>query len=187
MMRSGISCLPRPAAAAPDEASLPNYREALGIVRKLYRSAGDTDKRIIAGMVSDCEFVVEWMETGRRPGSRRGIERRAGYEREVPLEPERMQRFAAPPPADPALREEEGESLSGRRLFQLEYALSRLSARERECYELAYGQGLSHGDIAVMLRLTAGSVGEYLQRAQQKMAELVADSLFYMDDQEENV
>ncbi|MNP84003.1 positive control sigma-like factor [compost metagenome] len=44
---------------------------------------------------SDCEFVIEWLNSGRRPGNKRGIERRAGYEREILLDPIRMQAFAS--------------------------------------------------------------------------------------------
>jgi len=50
----------------------------------------DKDRELIVGMISSCSYVIEWLETGRRPGNRRGIERRAGYQREVPTDPSRM-------------------------------------------------------------------------------------------------
>ncbi|MOA19583.1 positive control sigma-like factor [compost metagenome] len=74
-------------------------------------------------MESDCEFVIEWLNSGRRPGNKRGIERRAGYEREILLDPIRMQAFASDSKAgSPA-------NLSDEQRFQLEYALNQLSDR----------------------------------------------------------
>ncbi|MDR6880357.1 hypothetical protein [Bacillus sp. 3255] len=35
------------------------------------------DRRVINEMVSDCEWTIEWLETGRQPGNKRGIERRS--------------------------------------------------------------------------------------------------------------
>lgn len=143
---------------------LPEYQISLKSVEQLYRSADADDKRVIAGMVSDCKYVIEWLSSGRRPGNTRGIERRAGYEREILLEPVRMQNFTARFNAVPS------EGLTEDQRFQLEYVLGLLSRREKECYMLAKGEGFSHVAIADMLQISAGSVSEYIQRAQKKVS-----------------
>lgn len=40
------------------------------------------DLHIVNSMISSLTFSIEWMATGKQPGSTRGIENRAGYERE---------------------------------------------------------------------------------------------------------
>lgn len=53
----------------------------------------ETEKNYLSEMISDVEYVIEWLETGRRPESKRGIERRAAYQREKLIDPIRMQAF----------------------------------------------------------------------------------------------
>lgn len=113
-------------------------------------------------MVSDCKYVIDWLSHGRRPGNKRGIERRAGYEREILLEPIRMQNFTCDFKAIPS------QGLTEDEQYQLDYILGLLSRRERECYMLANGEGFSHVAIAGMLMISAGSVSEYIQRAQKR-------------------
>lgn len=52
---------------------LPEYQISLKSVEQLYRSADADDKKVIAGMVSDCKYVIEWLSSGRRPGNTRGL------------------------------------------------------------------------------------------------------------------
>ncbi|WP_339245257.1 sigma factor-like helix-turn-helix DNA-binding protein [Paenibacillus sp. FSL F4-0243] len=150
-----------------------NYQLSLKGAERAYRKADADDKKVISGMVSDCEFAIEWLSTGRRPGNKRGIERRAGYEREILLDPIRMQAFASNSKAgSPA-------NLSDDQQFQLQFALDQLSDRERECYVMAHGECIPHSEIAFMLGIATGSVAEYVQRAQRKVSNVIVDSLFY--------
>lgn len=148
---------------------LPEYQISLKSVEQLYKSADEDDKKVIAGMVSDCKYVIEWLSSGRRPGNKRGIERRAGYEREILLEPVRMQNFTGRFRAVPS------EGISEDQRYQLEHILGLLSRRERECYVLASGEGFSHVAIAGMLMISAGSVSEYIQRAQKKISSVMEE------------
>ncbi|WP_342409842.1 sigma factor-like helix-turn-helix DNA-binding protein [Paenibacillus sp. FSL R10-2778] len=151
-----------------------NYQLSLKGAERAYRKADADDKKVISGMKSDCEFVIEWLNTGRRPGNKRGIERRAGYEREILLDPIRMQAFASNSKAgSPA-------NLTDDPRFQIQYALDQLSERERECYTLAHGECISHSEIARMLGLADGTVSEYVQRAQRKVSEVASNSLFFI-------
>lgn len=155
-------------------ASVLNYERSRLLAERAYRGADADDKKVISGMISDCEYVAEWLSTGRRPGNKRGIERRAGYEREVLLDPIRMQAFSSNSKAgSPA-------NLTDEQRFQLQYALDQLSERERECYVMAHGECIPHSEIAFMLGITSGSVAEYVQRAQRKISATVEQSLFFV-------
>jgi len=58
----------------------------------------------------------------------------------------------------------------------LSRAMGRLKASEREMLWLAYGQGLSHREIAGTLGLKAGSIRLLLFRARGKLANLLRDA-----------
>jgi len=143
--------------------------------KKKVTSNGDENKserQIIGEMIGDTEYVIEWLETGKRPGNKRGIERRAAYQREKLMDPIRMQAFVANSTAgSPA-------NITEWQREQIEDALCSLSDRERECYILAYGQCFSHSDIANLLGITKSSVDTHIMRAQQKISERVMNSLF---------
>jgi len=123
----------------------------------------DRDRGLVMEMIASSSYVIEWLETGRRPGNRRGIERRSGAQREVPTDPARLpsaslwERAEAERPSDEAER------------FRLEAALRGLTERERSCYTLARGETFSHSEIAAMLNISKSSVGTYIIRAQRKV------------------
>lgn len=55
----------------------------------------------------------------------------------------------------------------------LQRAMAQLSARERQLVLLAYGQGLTHQEIAGALGLKAGSIKPLLFRARRKLARIL--------------
>jgi len=126
----------------------------------------DRDRELIVGMISSCSYVIEWLETGRRPGNRRGIERRAGYQREVPTDPSLLPSSGTLWGEAGAEREDVADEASR---FRLEAALRGLTERERSCYALARGECFSYGEIAAMLDISKSSVGTYMVRAQRKV------------------
>ncbi|WP_237690912.1 sigma factor-like helix-turn-helix DNA-binding protein [Paenibacillus caui] len=128
----------------------------------------DGDRRIVGEMMADCTYVIEWLNTGRRPGNRRGIERLAGYQREKLMDPIQMQVFVNPPAAAGSSR------LSERKRVLVKQALASLSKRERECYTLAYGECFSLAQIAEMLGISKSSSALYVRRAQKKIADYLS-------------
>ncbi|MGG1444357.1 sigma factor-like helix-turn-helix DNA-binding protein [Brevibacillus laterosporus] len=132
----------------------------------------ESERRYLSEMISDVEYVIEWLETGRRPESKRGIERRAAYEREKPVDPLRMQAFVYRGTAGSPCNLTEWEK------EQLEDALCCLSARERECYILTHGEGFSFEETARFLCISKSSVQTLVTRAQNKIANRVVSSLF---------
>ena len=128
----------------------------------------DKDRRLVIEMIASCSYVIEWLETGRRPGNRRGIERRAGYQREVLTDPAKLS-------ANPGMGNESRASAeeTDAMRFRLDAALRGLTERERSCYMLAHGECYSFAEIAVLLNISKSSVGTYMTRAQRKVADNV--------------
>ncbi len=156
-----------------DEHTPKGYRVPLknGKIKRIYDGL-DCRRQIIGEMIGDVEYVIEWLETGRRPGNRRGIERQAAYQRERLMDPVRMQAFAARSTAgSPA-------NLTEWQRHQIEDALCVLSERERECYVLAHGECFSYEDIANLLGISKSSVATHIKRAQAKISERLMNSLF---------
>ncbi len=136
------------------------------------QSEDKAERCIISEMISDCEFVIEWLKKGRRPGNIRGIERRAAYQREKLIDPLKLQAFAFKSTAGSA------SNLSDWEKYQIEDALSILSHRERECYVMAHGECFSFSEIAGFLGISKSSVEKYVERAQKKISHDLNSSLF---------
>jgi RNA polymerase sigma-70 factor (ECF subfamily) len=129
----------------------------------------------IKGAMSDVAFSIAYMHTGRIPGNKRGIERRAAYQREKLVDPMRMQAYVANSTAGSPSNVTEWQR------YQIEDALSRLSPQERECYTLAHGQGFSFSYIGGLMGLSKGAVESYVTRAQKKVSQDLNSSLFLWD------
>ena|SRR5690606_877408 len=158
------------------------YKESLRKVRKLKEKAPEEERSIYSGMEDSLQFCIKWMETGRMPGSRRGAERRAAYQREYPADPCRMEApgkyyrpvgavYVAEPVASFGVgREIDEGDLETIRLF-IDDILSCLSEREREVYTMRYGAGMEYHEIAEALGITEVNVGVVLNNARRKIEE----------------
>ena len=125
------------------------------------------DVKVLKGAISDVNFTIQYLHTGRRPGNKRGIERRAAYQREVLMDPIKMQAYISQSHAgSPA-------NLSDYEQMQIEDALSLLSKQEKICYEMKHGQCLSLEYIGNYLGISKGVVDNYVRRAQKKISEQV--------------
>ncbi|WP_027410354.1 sigma-70 family RNA polymerase sigma factor [Anoxybacteroides tepidamans] len=155
------------------------YKESLKAARKMYRSATVEDKKVIAGMISDLEFTIEWMETGRQPGNRRGIERRAAYQRERSFDPLLMQKyFRSSEPVYEWDDHEKEDVITSWDRERIEDALSVLTDREREVYLMSRGHCLSYSQIANYLCVSSSSVQKMIERAEKKIKRRIHESLF---------
>lgn len=129
-------------------------------------AALEADMRTLGGMISDTEYSLEWLETGRRPGNKRGIERRAAYQREKPIDPVHLQAYIAKTSSGGAVQ---ADKLSDRERERIEFALGELSPRERECYEMVIGGGLSYGETAEITGLSKSSIQWFVDEAKKKL------------------
>jgi positive control factor len=156
------------------------YKQSLKNVRNLHRLADIKDKKIIAGMISDLEYAIEWMETCRRPGLKRGIERRAAYQRERPFDPLLMQNYFKSMDDniyswDDHIQE---DGISPWDKLRVDDALSVLSEREKEIYLMSRGYCISYSQIADYLGITKATVQNNIKRAEKKIAGQIHSSLF---------
>ncbi|REK59131.1 MAG: Fis family transcriptional regulator [Geobacillus sp.] len=155
------------------------YKQSLKEARKMYIKASEEDKKIIAGMISDLEYAIEWMKTSKMPGNRRGIERRAAYQREKPFDPLLMQKFfrSNEPVYEWDNHEKENVITSWDR-ERIEDALSVLTDREREVYLMSRGYCLTYSEIANYLCISSSSVQTMIERAEKKIKKRINESLF---------
>lgn len=119
------------------------------------------DRKLVNGMISDMDYSLEWMKKGRRPGNRRGIERRSAYQRSSYCE---MDIF-------PSLENEQKEIPTALK-YKLLDVLLEFSGRERECYLLHMSQGFSFAQIAKIMGLSRSSVQRYIERAKKKLKDV---------------
>lgn len=168
---------------------LSQYKETLKDTHKLLERADDcytlddqlkSDKKIIEGIIEDLEFAILWMETGRRPGNKRGIERLAAYQRERPFDPLLMQKYFRN--MDDHLYEWDNhiqeDSITSWDKERIEDALSVLSKREKEIYLMSRGQNIPYSQIAKYLGITIGTVKTNIKRAEAKISQQITESLF---------
>jgi len=126
-----------------------------------YRRSLDTsnldaadEARTVSGMLSDMRYALDWMRRGRRPGSRKGAERRDIYRRRELLQS-----------AEPMTEEER------RRLID---CMAVMTERELTCWLLHMAHGLTQNEIAARLKISRASVRMYLDRAKKKVEEKIS-------------
>lgn len=156
------------------------YKHSLELVRNLHRAASKEDKLIISGMISDLEYTIEWMTTGRRPGNKRGIERRAAYQRERPFDPLLMQIYFRSMDDNEYEwdKQNKEDTISYWDKMRIEDALSVLSLREKEIYLMSRGYCLPYSEIAKYLGIKKATVQNNIKRAERKIGKQVQESLF---------
>lgn len=158
------------------QADIKNYnRTRYTIMKALNRTPKDNkaQRELLGAMLSECDYVLEWLRTGRRPDSRRGVERR--YERT--WDPAWIDRYHSPS-GWTLEREAFSRDLTDDERFRIEEAMRDLSTRERQCFMMYVVDGMSYGDIAQELHLARGTVQNNVERAREKIEYTKVSSLF---------
>lgn len=127
------------------------------------------DKEILSGIESDLEFIIEWLSTGRQPGTKNGVDHLAAYQKEKPFDPYLMQIYAQTKQdvyewEDP----EEEQDIHKERLSN--QILSVLSEKEKEIFILS-SNGLSQYEIADTLHIPRTTIMNCLKRSREKIME----------------
>ncbi|WP_413381436.1 peptidoglycan-binding protein [Alkalihalobacillus sp. 1P02AB] len=73
------------------KALIEEYKITLKQLKNSREGLSSEQTEILSGMLSDLKYAIDWMSTGRSPQARRGIERKAAYQRERPVDPITMQ------------------------------------------------------------------------------------------------
>jgi positive control factor len=140
---------------------LEEYREKLD----LENPKDKEDDKIVGEMISDMKYALDWLNRGRRPGNRRGADKRSVYQRRALLD---MDLF---PSID--LRPNQ-VYLNNEQKSTLIETLITFSDRERQCYLLHMAQGWSLQEIADELNLKKRTVQQYVDRAKEKVRKKVS-------------
>ncbi|ATH95205.1 positive control sigma-like factor [Bacillus glycinifermentans] len=155
------------------------YKRTLKTTKALYRLLQDEegltaeqmkDKKLIRSMITDLEYVVDWLEHGREPGIRRSIDRRDSYKRMLIKDPQIIDTFSE------GIRFEPVHEVSAADKARIEAALSVLTAREKEIFILHKVERFSYERIAAMLGIKKSTVQTNVKRAQTKMKKQVKHS-----------
>jgi RNA polymerase sigma-70 factor (ECF subfamily) len=148
---------------------------------KLMKDPADVDMhdmKYISEMISNLEYSIEWMSTGKRPGNKRGIERRAAYQREKSVDPLIMQRYIQSEETDYFWdKGEKQDVISSCDRERIEDALSVLTQREKEIFLMSRGQCLSYEKISKHLNVSKSTVQQNIKRANSKIGKRVSEKL----------
>lgn len=148
------------------------YGKALYQVNKAKETAPEEERRILGSMASDLQYALEWLKTAKRPGNRRGVERRAAYQVALPADPQILQRII------PVAEQEEERDIGEWNRLLIEDAMSTLTSLEKEVYIMAKVGCMSYQEIAKSLRIAKSSVQTMMERAELKIKKQVQESLF---------
>lgn len=113
---------------------------------------GQDEARTVSSMLNDMRYSLDWMRRGRRPGSRKGAERRDIYRRRELLAS-----------TEPMTEEER------RRLID---CMAVMTERELTCWLLHMSHGLTFAEIGDRLGLSRRTVQQYVERARKKVLDV---------------
>lgn len=132
------------------------------------------DLKQFNSMIESMTFSLDWMTTGRQPGTFRGVDEKSVYQRRSYENIDLIPDIAA------QLREE--NDINKKHLFMtheekiiMADILSSFSLRERQCYILHVAQGMSMSAIGEEIGVSKGTVQGYIEKARKKVRERVKD------------
>ena len=126
----------------------------------------------INSFISNVMYVVSWLSRGHAPNPRRAIHRRSREQREVLMDPLKMQSYANPAGCGSPTTITDSER------FRIDEAMCALTPRERDCYMLKYGQCYSEREIARLLATSQQAVHQNIKRAEAKINDSLRNNLF---------
>ncbi|WEA47274.1 sigma-70 family RNA polymerase sigma factor [Priestia aryabhattai] len=133
----------------------------------------ESTRSMYSSMIGEMEDDITHMRTGKRPGARRGVEKRYGNEKVYAVDPVR---FLHIPDDEKEIRSEEELTMLE---DQVEDLLWFLTKTERDIYMLCYGQYFSEQEIAEISGKSKGSVSQLLHRARKKVEKNIKKDDFY--------
>jgi len=137
------------------------YRRSLGALRRAKAVPVE-----YGSMVSDTQYAIEIMETGRIPGTKWTIARWPKADRDIPVDPHNLAKYLSS-------KRTTVEPLSQNGLDILNDTLKVLTSREREAYFLVRGEMFSFAQAAKYMGCNKGSVQNFVARAEKKIAVVV--------------
>ncbi|MEK3890236.1 sigma-70 family RNA polymerase sigma factor [Bacillus sp. FSL K6-3431] len=123
------------------------------------------DMKHINSMVDDMDFTIEWLETGRQPGTFRGVDKKLAYQRKA------LESMDIIPDITDQLDDinEKQLYMTSEEKIILSDIFASFSLRERQCYVLHAAQGMSWTEIADELGVSKSTVQTHITRARNKV------------------
>jgi len=123
------------------------------------------DLKQFNSMIADMSFSLEWLKTGRQPGTYRGIDEKSVYQKRsyenIDLIPDIVEQIKNDDRKELYMTREEKVILAD--------ILASFSEKERVCYLLHVGHKKSMGDIATELGISKSTVQTHINRAKSKV------------------
>ncbi|MEJ9122846.1 sigma-70 family RNA polymerase sigma factor [Bacillus cereus] len=158
------------------------YKETLNQLLTAKEKTTKQEEKIINRMISDIKYSLNWMRNGREPEPKRGIERRASYQRDVKVNPLLIQRYLRSKETEYEWDKEQKENaITTWEKIQLDDALSTLSKTEKEIFVMYKVGMFTQEEIAEMRGVTRSTIQQHLRRADKKIAQQVGESLFFIN------
>jgi RNA polymerase sigma factor (sigma-70 family) len=126
------------------------------------------DRSLINSMISETEFAIQWMVSGRNPDARRGADRTGAYT----LDPKLIEAVV------PNRTVMEERKITANEQWLLDDVLGGLTVREKDVFTLVKAEQHTFEYTAELLGITKSSVQTYLERAERKIEDRKNDSLF---------
>lgn len=126
------------------------------------------DKTLINSMISEMEFALQWMMSGRNPDARRRADRTGAFT----LDPKLIEAVV------PNKMIEEKRKITAEEKWLLDDVLADLTQREKDVFTLIKAEGLTFEYTADLLGITKSSVQTYLKWAERKVEDRKNGSLF---------
>lgn len=126
------------------------------------------DKTLLNSMISETEFAIQWMVSGRNPDARRGADRTGAYT----LDPKLLEAVV------PNRVASEERKLTADEQWLLDDVMGDLTQREKDVFTLVKAEGITFEYTAELLGVSKSSVQTYLERAERKIKNRKNGSLF---------
>lgn len=118
---------------------------------------------IINSMISEIYYAIEWLDTAREPGLKRGISNRSRYQRTALVDDiERLSYLVN-------IEQENQREATEDEIERITAMLNNLSDKERVAYLAVKGQNHSFAEAAEILGVSKSTVQSYVYRAQKKI------------------
>lgn len=139
--------------------------KALHILNKLQE-----DKKVINSWISNLQYSIQWLSTGRRPGSTRGIERRSVYQKEILTDATEIAKLIEDG-QNFSFEEDVLESEEEQEHFEqvTNAVLEVLTEKESEIYKMSLN-GLAPFEIADYMQIPYKTVYKSIKRCEKKIS-----------------
>jgi len=131
------------------------------------------DIKQYSNMISHLQFTIEWLNTGRLPGAKRGYDRKEVYKRMIPVHNDTLDIVKV----ETTCSNQSGEVSEVDR-DRIDDALSTLTDKEKDVYLLHIVGCYSFEEIASLMGVKKGTTQKHYERAKNKIEERTLGSLF---------